>query len=51
VVRAVIHPDDDPHKNHTSICDVSGDASILNSLISRLTPVVRWCSRASTSKT
>ena len=35
---AVIHPDDDPRKNYTSICDVSGDASILNGLISRLAP-------------
>jgi 3-hydroxyethyl bacteriochlorophyllide a dehydrogenase len=35
---AVIHPDDDPRKNYTAICEVSGDASILNGLISRLAP-------------
>ncbi len=35
---AVIHPDDDPRKNYAAICDVSGDASILNGLVSRLAP-------------
>jgi 3-hydroxyethyl bacteriochlorophyllide a dehydrogenase len=33
-----IHPDDDARKNYTSIVDVSGDSSILNTLISRLAP-------------
>jgi bacteriochlorophyllide a dehydrogenase len=35
---SVIHPDDDSRKNYTAIYDVSGDGSILNSLISRLAP-------------
>jgi bacteriochlorophyllide a dehydrogenase len=35
---AVIHPDDDSRKNYTAICDVSGDGSLLNGLISRLAP-------------
>lgn len=34
----VIHPDDDARKNYTAIYDVSGDGSLLNSLISRLVP-------------
>ena len=33
-----IHPDDDARKNYTSIVDVSGDAGILNALITRLAP-------------
>jgi bacteriochlorophyllide a dehydrogenase len=33
-----IHPDEDTRKNYASIVDVSGDGSILNSLISRLAP-------------
>jgi threonine dehydrogenase-like Zn-dependent dehydrogenase len=32
------HPDEETRKNYTSIVDVSGDGSILNGLISRLTP-------------
>jgi 3-hydroxyethyl bacteriochlorophyllide a dehydrogenase len=35
---SVIHPDEDARKNYTAIYDVSGDASILNGLISRLAP-------------
>ena len=34
----VVHPDDDLRKNYGAICDVSGDGSILNSLIARLAP-------------
>jgi bacteriochlorophyllide a dehydrogenase len=34
----VVHPDDDSRKNYSAIYDVSGDASILNGLISRLSP-------------
>jgi 3-hydroxyethyl bacteriochlorophyllide a dehydrogenase len=34
----VIHPDDDPRKDYAAIYDVSGDGSILNALISRLSP-------------
>ena len=34
----VLHPQDDPRKNYSAIYDVSGDASILNSLIGRLAP-------------
>jgi bacteriochlorophyllide a dehydrogenase len=34
----VIDPDDDSRKNYTAICDVSGDGSLLNGLISRLAP-------------
>jgi 3-hydroxyethyl bacteriochlorophyllide a dehydrogenase len=33
-----IHPNEDTRKNYTSIVDVSGDGSILNSLIMRLAP-------------
>ena len=33
-----IHPDEDPRKDFKVICDVSGDASLLNGLISRLAP-------------
>lgn len=32
----VIHPTEDTRRNYKTICDVSGDATILNSLISRL---------------
>jgi len=35
---AVVHPDDDPRRDYRSIYDVSGDATILDSLISRLAP-------------
>ncbi len=35
---AVVHPDDDSRKDYAAICDVSGDASILNGLIARLAP-------------
>ena len=35
---AVVHPNDDPRKDYQAIYDVSGDASILNSLIMRLAP-------------
>jgi len=35
---AVLHPDDDPRRDYRSIYDVSGDATILDSLISRLVP-------------
>jgi 3-hydroxyethyl bacteriochlorophyllide a dehydrogenase len=34
----VLHPDDDPRRDYRSIYDVSGDATILDSLISRLVP-------------
>ena len=34
----VLHLDDDPRKDYKAIYDVSGDASILNSLIMRLSP-------------
>ena len=34
----VLAPDEDTRKDYRSICDVSGDASILNGLISRLAP-------------
>jgi 3-hydroxyethyl bacteriochlorophyllide a dehydrogenase len=34
----VIHPNDDPRRDYQSIYDVSGDASILNTLIQRLRP-------------
>ena len=33
---AVVHPDDDPRRDYRSICDVSGDASLLDGLIARL---------------
>ncbi len=35
---AVMHPDEDSRKHCASVVDVSGDASILNKLISRLAP-------------
>lgn len=34
----VLHPDDDPRRNYRAIVDVSGDASILDTLIGRLAP-------------
>jgi len=34
----VVHPDDDPRRDYRAIYDVSGDASILDSLIARLAP-------------
>jgi 3-hydroxyethyl bacteriochlorophyllide a dehydrogenase len=34
----VVEPGADPRRNYRCICDVSGDASILDSLISRLAP-------------
>ena len=34
----VLHPDEDPRRNYRAIYDVSGDASILDSLIGRLAP-------------
>jgi 3-hydroxyethyl bacteriochlorophyllide a dehydrogenase len=34
----VIHPDEDSRKDYAAIYDVSGDGSILNGLISRLSP-------------
>jgi 3-hydroxyethyl bacteriochlorophyllide a dehydrogenase len=33
---AVLHPDDDARRDYRSICDVSGDASLLDALIARL---------------
>jgi 3-hydroxyethyl bacteriochlorophyllide a dehydrogenase len=35
---AVVHPNDDPRKDYKAIYDVSGDSSLLNSLIMRLAP-------------
>ncbi|MSQ65824.1 MAG: chlorophyll synthesis pathway protein BchC [Limnohabitans sp.] len=34
----VIHPDEDPRKDYKAVYDVSGDSSLLNSLIMRLAP-------------
>lgn len=34
----VLHPDDDPRRDYRAIYDVSGDATILDRLISRLAP-------------
>lgn len=34
----VVHPDDDTRSDYTQICDVSGDPSILDTLIARLAP-------------
>jgi 3-hydroxyethyl bacteriochlorophyllide a dehydrogenase len=34
----VLPPDEDPRRNYSAIYDVSGDSTILNSLISRLAP-------------
>ena len=33
---AVVHPDDDARRDYRAICDVSGDASLLDALIARL---------------
>jgi 3-hydroxyethyl bacteriochlorophyllide a dehydrogenase len=33
---AVLHPDEDPRRDYNRICDVSGDAELLDSLIMRL---------------
>lgn len=35
---AVVNPVDDPRRDYRVICDVSGDAGILNSLIQRMAP-------------
>jgi bacteriochlorophyllide a dehydrogenase len=35
---AVMHPDGDTRKNYRCICDVSGDASVLDKLVQRLAP-------------
>ena len=35
---AVLHPDADPRRNYDVICDVSGDAKLLDTLIARLAP-------------
>lgn len=34
----VVHPDDDPRRDYRRICDVSGDARLLESLVGRLAP-------------
>ena len=34
----VLHPDDDPKRDYRVICDVSGDADLLDTLIGRLAP-------------
>ena len=34
----VLHPDADPRRNYAVICDVSGDAKLLDTLIGRLAP-------------
>lgn len=35
---AVVHPDEDERRDYKAICDVSGDGSLLDSLIARLAP-------------
>ena len=35
---SVIHPDSDSRSNYRTICDVSGDSTLLDSLIARLAP-------------
>ena len=35
---SVLHPDDDPRRDYRAICDMSGDASILDTLVARLAP-------------
>jgi 3-hydroxyethyl bacteriochlorophyllide a dehydrogenase len=35
---SVIHPDSDPRRDYRVICDVSGDAGLLDSLIGRIAP-------------
>ncbi|MEL6951213.1 MAG: chlorophyll synthesis pathway protein BchC [Pseudomonadota bacterium] len=34
----VLHPDEDPSHDYRQICDVSGDAGVLDSLVERLAP-------------
>lgn len=34
----VVHPETDPKENYQTICDVSGDAALLDTLIARLKP-------------
>jgi 3-hydroxyethyl bacteriochlorophyllide a dehydrogenase len=34
----VVHPDADPRRDYRAICDVSGDSTILDTLIARLAP-------------
>jgi 3-hydroxyethyl bacteriochlorophyllide a dehydrogenase len=34
----VVHPDNDPRRDYRVICDVSGDASLLDTLIGRIAP-------------
>jgi 3-hydroxyethyl bacteriochlorophyllide a dehydrogenase len=34
----VVHPDNDPRRDYRVICDVSGDAGLLDSLIGRIAP-------------
>lgn len=34
----VLHPDDDPRRDYKSVCDVSGDAAMLDVLMQRLAP-------------
>ncbi|MBQ0930321.1 chlorophyll synthesis pathway protein BchC [Ideonella sp. 3Y2] len=34
----VLHPDDDPRRDYRSVCDVSGDAAMLDVLMQRLAP-------------
>ena len=35
---SVVHPDADPRRDYTAICDVSGDANIIDHLVTRLAP-------------
>lgn len=35
---AVLHPDEDPRRDYRSVCDVSGDAAMLDVLMQRLAP-------------
>lgn len=35
---AVVRPDDDPRRDYRCVCDVSGDASLLDALVARLAP-------------
>ena len=35
---SVVHPDDDPRRDYRAIYDVSGDATLLDTLIARLAP-------------
>lgn len=34
----VVRPDEDPHRDHRAICEVSGQAALLDTLIARLAP-------------